>query len=162
MRTKAFLSAFAGFLYGLIAYIVLRILDIDDALAYALLAGLGFHILLFLFLVVYGKIVDRRYKKIENGIPSPVFYQTNGNIPLGNGKLKNGNIYFCETGIVCICLEEKPYMLAEISLQNIERITYTLTQLNIYTNNAGVFVITVPKANEIVDLLVQKGWIMPG
>ena len=43
----------------------------------------------------------------EKEITSPVFYKTNGNFNLGNGKVKNGNIYFCEAGIVCVSLEEK-------------------------------------------------------
>ena len=44
--------------------------------------------------------------KLEKEIVSPIFYKTNGNFNLGNGKIKNGNIYFCEAGIVCVCLEE--------------------------------------------------------
>ena len=161
MKAKVFLSAFTGFLFGLIGYFVLLLLDIDQPFQLAVISGLLFALLLFPVLVVYGNIMDKRYAKFEKEITSPIFYKTNGNFNLGNGKVKNGNIYFCEAGIVCVCLEEKPYTLDEILLQNIDRYTYTFSQLNIFTNDGRLFVITVPKADEIIDLLMRKGWITP-
>lgn len=161
MKTKAFLAAFGGIFFGLIGYFVLPLLDIDQPFQLAVLSGLLFALALFSFLVVYGNIMDKRYAKFEKEITSPIFYKTNGNFNLGNGKVKNGNVYFCEAGIVCVCLEEKPYTLDEILIQNIDRYTYTFSQLNVFTNDGRLFVITVPKADEIIDLLMRKGWIMP-
>ena len=161
MKAKVFLSAFTGFLFGLIGYFVLLLLDIDQPFQLAALSGLLFALLLFPVLVVYGNIMDKRYAKFEKEITSPIFYKTSGNFNLGNGKIKNGNIYFCEAGIVCVCLEEKPYTLDEILLQDIDRYTYTFSQLNVFTNDGRLFVITVPKADEIIDLLMRKGWIRP-
>ena len=161
MKAKVFLSAFTGFLFGLIGYFVLLLLDIDQPFQLAALSGLLFALLLFPVLVVYGNIMDKRYAKFEKEITSPIFYKTSGNFNLGNGKIKNGNIYFCEAGIVCVCLEEKPYTLDEILLQDIDRYTYTFSQLNVFTNDGRLFVITVPRADEIIDLLIQKGWITP-
>ena len=161
IKAKVFLSAFTGFLFGLIGYFVLLLLDIDQPFQLAALSGLLFALLLFPVLVVYGNIMDKRYAKFEKEITSPIFYKTNGNFNLGNGKVKNGNVYFCEDGIVCVCLEEKPYTLDEILLQDIDRYTYTFSQLNVFTNDGRLFVITVPKADEIIDLLMRKGWIMP-
>ena len=161
MKAKVFLSAFTGFLFGLIGYFVLLLLDIDQPFQLAALSGLLFALLLFPVLVVYGNIMGKRYAKFEKEITSPIFYKTNGNFNLGNGKVKNGNVYFCEAGIVCVCLEEKPYTLDEILLQNIDHYTYTFTQLNIFTNDDRLFVITVPRADEIIDLLMRKGWIKP-
>ena len=161
MKAKVFLSAFTGFLFGLIGYFVLLLLDIDQPFQLAALSGLLFALLLFPVLVVYGNIMDKRYAKFEKEITSPIFYKTSGNFNLGNGKIKNGNIYFCEAGIVCVCLEEKPYTLDEIRLQDIDRYTYTFSQLNVFTNDGRLFVITVPKADEIIDLLMRKGWITP-
>lgn len=161
MKAKVFLSAFTGFFFGLIGYFVLLLLDIGQPFQLAALSGLLFALLLFPVLVVYGNIMDKRYAKFEKEITSPIFYKTNGNFNLGNGKVKNGNVYFCEDGIVCVCLEEKPYTLDEILLQDIDRYTYTFSQLNVFTNDGRVFVITVPKADEIIDLLMRKGWIMP-
>ena len=161
MKAKVFLSAFTGFLFGLIGYFVLLLLDIDQPVQLAALSGLLFALLLFPVLVVYGNIMDKRYAKFEKEITSPIFYKTSGNFNLGNGKIKNGNIYFCEAGIVCVCLEEKPYTLDEIRLQDIDRYTYTFSQLNVFTNDGRLFVITVPRADEIIDLLMRKGWITP-
>ncbi len=161
MKAKVFLSAFTGFLFGLIGYFVLLLLDIDQPFQLAALSGLLFALLLFPVLIVYGNIMDKRYTKFEKEITSPIFYKTSGNFNLGNGKIKNGNIYFCEAGIVCVCLEEKPYTLDEILLQNIDHYTYTFTQLNIFTNDDRLFVITVPKVDEIIDILMRKGWIRP-
>ena len=161
MKAKVFLSAFTGFLFGLIGYFVLLLLDIDQPFQFGALSGLLFALLLFPVLVVYGNIMDKRYAKFEKEITSPIFYKTSGNFNLGNGKIKNGNIYFCEAGIVCVCLEEKPYTLDEILLQDIDRYTYTFSQLNVFTNDGRLFVITVPRADEIIDLLMRKGWITP-
>ena len=161
MKTKAFLAAFGGIFFGLIGYFVLLLLDIDQPFQLAVLSGLLFALLLFPVLVVYGNIMDKRYAKFEKEITSPIFYKTNGNFNLGNGKVKNGNVYFCEAGIVCVCLEEKPYTLDEIRLQDIDRYTYTFSELNVFTNDGRLFVITVPRADEIIDLLMRKGWITP-
>ena len=161
MKAKVFLSAFMGFSFGLIGYFVLLLLDIDQPFQLAALSGLLFALLLFPVLVVYGNIMDKRYAKFEKEITSPIFYKTNGNFNLGNGKVKNGNVYFCEAGIVFVCLEEKPYTLDEILLQDIDRYTYTFSQLNVFTNDGMLFVITVPRADEIIDLLMRKGWITP-
>ena len=161
MKEKVFLSAFTGFLFGLIGYFVLFLLDIDHAFQLAVLCGLLFALLLVPILVVYGNIMDKRYAKFEKEITSPIFYKATGNFNLGNGKVKNGTIYFCEAGIVCVCLEEKPYTLDEILLQNIDHYTYTFSELNVFTNDGRLFVITVPRADEIIDLLMRKGWITP-
>jgi len=120
MKAKALLSAFTGFFFGLITYFLLQYLEMDDALLISGLGGFLVYILLFVFLLVYGKIMDKKYAEFEKEITSPVFYKTNGNFNLGNGKVKNGNIYFCEAGIVCLCLDEKPYTLDEILLQDID------------------------------------------
>ena len=161
MKAKAILSVFMGFLFGLLGYFALPLLDIDQSFQLAVISGLLFALLLFPVLIVYGNIMDKRYTEFEKEITSPVFYKTNGNFNLGNGKVKNGNIYFCEAGIVCVCLEEKPYTLDEILLQNIDHYTYTFSQLNVFTNDGRLFVITVPRADEIIDLLMRKGWITP-
>ncbi len=159
MKTKAFLSAFMGFLFGLIGYFVLLLLGIDQPFQLAVLSGLLFALLLFPVLVVYGQIIDKRYAKFEKEITSPIFYKTNGNFNLGTGKVKNGNIYFCEAGIVCVSLEEKPYTLDEILLQDIERYQFDNIHLNIFAKDGRIFVITLPDAQKIIEVLREKDWI---
>ena len=159
MKAKAFLAAFGGIFFGLIAYFVLLLLDIDQPLHLAVLSGLLFALLLFPVLVVYGNIMDKRYAKFEKEITSPIFYKTNGNFNLGNGKVKNGNVYFCEDGIVCVCLEDKPYTLDEILLQDIERFQFDNIHLNIFSKDGRMFVLTAPDAAKIVEVLRQNEWI---
>ena len=159
MKAKVVLSTITGFLFGLIGYFVWLILDIDQPFQIAALGGLLFALLLFPVLVIYGNIMDRRYAKFEKEITSPIFYKTNGNFNLGNGKVKNGNIYFCEAGIVCVCLEEKPYSLDEILLQDIERYHFDNIHLNIFAKDGRIFVITLPDAKTVIEVLREKEWI---
>ena len=161
MKTKAFLSAFAGFFFGLIGYFVLLLLDIDQPFQLAVLSGLLFALLLFPVLIVYEQAINKRYKKFEKEILSPVFLKVNGNFYLDGSDVKNGNIYFCEDGIVCVCLEDKPYTKDEILLQNIDHFRYTPTQLSVFTNDERIFVITLARTDEIIDILIQKEWIAP-
>ena len=159
MKAKAVLSIITGFFFGLIGYFVLLLLDIDQPFQLAALGGLLFALLLFPALVVYGNIMDKRYAKFEKEITSPIFYKTNGNFNLGNGKVKNGNVYFCEDGIVCVCLEDKPYTLDEILLQDIERFQFDNIHLNIFAKDGRMFVLTAPDAAKIIEVLRQKGWV---
>ena len=161
MKAKAFLAAFGGIFLGLIGYFVLLLLDIDQPFQLAVLSGLLFALLLFPVLIVYEQVINKRYKEFEKEILSPVFLKVNGNFYLGGSDVKNGNIYFCEDGIVCVCLEDKPYTKDEILLQNIDHFRYTPTQLSIFTNDERIFVITLPQTDHIIDMLIQKGWILP-
>lgn len=159
MKTKVFLSAFTGSLFGIIGYYVLLLLDIDQPFQLAVLSGLLFALLLFPALVVCGNIMDKRYEKFEKEITSPIFYKTNGNFNLGGGRVKNGNIYFCEAGIVCVCLEDKPYTLDKILLQDIERYQFDNMHLNIIAKDGRIFVITLPDAQKVIEVLREKDWI---
>ena len=156
MKAKALLSAITGFFFGLITYFLLQYLQMDGALLISVFGGLLFYILLFVFLLVYGKIMDKKYAEFEKEITSPIFYKTNGNFNLGNGKVKNGNIYFCEAGIVCLCLDEKPYTLDEILLQDVDRYQFDDIHLNIFTKDGRLFVITLPDAKNVIKALKKK------
>ena len=159
MKAKALLSAITGFFFGLITYFLLQYLEMDDALLIAVFGGLLVYILLFVFLLVYGKVMDKKYAEFEKEITSPIFYKTNGNFNLGNGKVKNGNIYFCEAGIVCLCLDEKPYTLDEILLQDVDRYQFDDIHLNIFTKDGRLFVITLPDVKNVIKTLKEKDWI---
>ena len=159
MKAKALLSAITGFFFGLITYFLLQYLQMDDAVLISVFAGLLFYILLFVFLLVYGKIMDKKYAEFEKKITSPIFYKTSGNFNLGNGKVKNGNIYFCEAGIVCLCLDEKPYTLDEILVQDIDRYQFDDIHLNIFAKDGRLFVITLPDAKNVIKTLNEKDWI---
>ena len=82
MKAKTLLSAITGFFFGLITYFLLQNLEMDNALLISVFAGLLFYILLFVFLLVYGKIMDKKYAEFEKEITSPIFYKSNGNFNL--------------------------------------------------------------------------------
>ncbi len=159
MKLKVGLSAVLGFAFGLVTYFILRCIGDSDALAFSIIGGLLFYLGLFCFLLIHGEMMDRRYTKFEKELTSPVFYKTNGNFNLGNGKIKNGNIYFCEAGIVCVCLDEKPYTLDEILLRDIERYQFDDIHFNIFTKDGRVFVLSMPDVEKVINVLKKKDWI---
>lgn len=73
MKAKALLSATTGFFFGWFTYFVLQYLEMEDALLISVFGGLLFYILLFIFLLVYGKIMDKKYAEFEKEITSPIF-----------------------------------------------------------------------------------------
>lgn len=159
MKGKVIASAFTAVLFGGFGYLIMYFLKVQNAFLISVLGGLIFYVLLFLFMIFYEVFMNKRYEKFEEEITSPIFFKTNGNFNLGYGKVKNGNIYFCEAGIVCVCLEEKPYTLDEILLENIKGIQLDIPHFNIFTNDVKVFLITIPNANEVIEVLKEKEWI---
>ena len=93
VKTKALLSAITSFFFGLVAYFLLLYLKFDNALWISAFVALLYYLVLLFFLIIYGRFMDKKYAEFEKKITSPVFYKTNGNFNLGNGKVKNGNIY---------------------------------------------------------------------
>ena len=160
MKPKAILSAITGFFFGLITYFVLRYLDDQDALFFALIGGLFFYLVLFVFLIIHEKAMNKKYAEFEKKITSPVFHKTNGNFKLHNGKIKNANIYFCEDGIALISLDEKPYIIEEIQRNNIYRIQSDDIHFNINTSDGKFYIITMPDAKTVFNKLKEKDWIV--
>ena len=160
MKAKTILSAITGFFFGLITYFVLRYLDDQDALFFALIGGLFFYLVLFVFLIIHEKVMNKKYAEFEKKITSPVFHKTNGNFKLHNGKIKNANIYFCEDGIALISLDEKPYIIEEIQRNNIYRIQSDEIHFNINTSDGKFYIITMPDAKTVFNKLKEKDWIV--
>lgn len=158
MKEKVIVSAITSFFCVVIIYLLLQYLKIENSKLISLLIGFIFFNILFVCLIIYGKIMDKKYAEFETAITSPVFYKTNGNFDLGGGKIKNANIYFCEKGIVCISLDEKPYTLSEILLQDIQQYQFDNCHINIFTQNGEVFVITLPEVKKVMDILKEKQW----
>lgn len=160
MKAKAILSAITGFFFGLITYFVLQYLEETDAFLFAVISGLFFYIVLFIFLIIHEKVMHKKYAEFEKEITSPVFYKTNGNFKLHNGKIKNANIYFCENGIVLISLDEKPYVMEEIERSNIYRIQCDDIHFNINTRDGKFYIIKMPDAKVVFEKLKERDWIV--
>ena len=65
MSGKIFLSAFTGFLFGLMGYFVLRLTKEPQAFVLAALGGALFAILLMLMLVVIGVLLMLPYERLK-------------------------------------------------------------------------------------------------
>ena len=160
MKAKAVLSAITGLFFGLTTYFVLRYIEESDAFLFAVIGGLFFYLVLFVFLIMHEKTMDKKYAEFEKKILSPVFHKTNGNFKLHNGKIKNANIYFCEDGIALISLDEKPYIIEEIKRSNIYRIQCDDIHFNINTSDGKFYIITMPDAKEVFRKLKERDWIV--
>ena len=160
MKAKAVLSAITGLFFGLTTYFVLRYIEESDAFLFAVIGGLFFYLVLFVFLIMHEKTMDKKYAEFEKKILSPVFHKTNGNFKLHNGKIKNANIYFCEDGIALITLDEKPYIMEEIKRSNIYRIQCDDIHFNINTSDEKFYIITMPNAKEVFRKLKERDWIV--
>lgn len=158
MKGVKILSAICGILFAVLAYFPLRAVIPEDAAILSVLAGFLFGVLLFLVLLIHDKWMNRKYSEFEKTIPSPIFYQTSGNFNLGNG-VRNGRIYFCENGIVCASLDEKPLAVELLPLQNIERYGFDPVHMNIYVDDGRMFLITTSDAPEILEILKKRDWI---
>ena len=160
MKAKAVLSAITGLFFGFTTYFVLRYIEESDAFLFAVIGGLFFYLVLFVFLIMHEKTMDKKYAEFEKKILSPVFHKTNGNFKLHNGKIKNANIYFCEDGIALISLDEKPYIMEEIQRSNIYRIQCDDIHFNINTSDGKFYIITMTDANEVFRKLKERDWIV--
>ena len=160
MKAKAVLSAITGLFFGFTTYFVLRYIEESDAFLFAVIGGLFFYLVLFVFLIMHEKTMEKKYAEFEKKILSPVFHKTNGNFKLHNGKNKNANIYFCEDGIALISLDEKPYIMEEIKRSNIYRIQCDDIHFNINTSDGKFYIITMPDAKEVFRKLKERDWIV--
>ena len=60
---------------------------------------------------------------------------------------------------MCVSLDEKPYTLDEITMDNIKRLYFTDIRLVIETEDDNVFFITIPDAKRAYEALKEKEWL---
>lgn len=152
------LSVFCGLFWGLITFIILIFVAPKDAFIFSFLSGLLFCLVLLWILVASSKISDKKYLEFEKNINSKIFYKTNGNFTTSNG-IMNGNIYFCERGIVFVSLEKKPYAVDEVLVEDIQRYEIDNIHFNIYTKDWKKYYIMIPDADNVLKVLKEKHWI---
>lgn len=159
MKGKLAITAVVSVFFAIAAYILCLQFDVQsNILLLSLLAGILFGIGLFLSLVVNGRRMEKRYRALEGNIVSPVFYQTNGNFNLGS-KIRNGNIYFCENGILFALLDERPPILEELPVNRIESFAFDGVKLLIRTVEGERYIITTPDVPGVQAALQGKHWI---
>ena len=159
MKAMMILSAVMGLFFGGVGFVVLLILGIHDAFYISVMGGSLFAAALFVFLVAYEKWMDNRYAKVEREIAESVFCKANGNFAMENGNVRNGNIYFCETGIICAFMEEKPYERTEIPLTEINAFETDRDNLRIILTDGKVIRVMIPVVQDVVSVLQEKGWM---
>lgn len=159
MKSKIILSNVMGLFAGLTAYFIITLFEMEFAFLTSVLFGSLFSTAVFIIFLVNEKIMSKRSKEFEKHISAPVFYKTTGNFDLGNGKTKLCNIYFCDTGILTVCFDKKPYTLDAISPDDIDSYQFDNIHLNIFTKDGRAFFITLSDSMKVIDALKNKGWI---
>ena len=157
MKKHWILSAVCGVMFAIPTFLILIFIMPEYALRLAVVAGLAFMLLLFPFLVISEHIMSKKYAKFETTLTAPVLYQTNGNIRLGK-KVKNGNLYFCENGVVFASLEEKPHVIHRLLFKDIEKCEFVFIHVNIHMNNGKIYQYQIPDVPQAQETLEEKGW----
>lgn len=158
MKAKIFLSVFCGALFGIMTFLICIFILPEEALGLALMTGVLFALFLFPVLIYDEKKTNKKYLKLEKEIESVVFYKANGNFNLGK-TVRNGNIYFCENGIIFASFDAKPFAVEEVLIPFIEKYEFDDIHINIYTKDERKFLITTADAKEILKVLKDKKWI---
>ena len=120
MKTKFYLSVFLGISFGLVCGIV--IFFVDKSLVWlGAAAGVLFCVLMFFGIVINDRIVQKRYRKIENQFTKEVIYRENANFCI-QGKIKNGNLYLFSDMMQIECQDQKPYLSQSIPYSDIRSV----------------------------------------
>ncbi len=141
------LTLFVSALFGLIAYFILHTMGGSNAFLLAVLGALIFALLLLPVLRLLLAREDRKYKQLEALLPEPAFFTANGNFTMG-GKPRNGNFYFCPSGIVCITLDAKPYYYCQFLWNSIVDCSSDPAHLLLKLDDGSIIPFTIPNAPE--------------
>ena len=156
--TKIFLSFLIGICFAGAAFLIVSLIDLDSALFSAVFTfGFG-ALFMHIVLNVSEKQANKKYSILEKALNLSFFYKTNGNFNLGSA-VKNGNIYFCEKKIVFIVVEQKPYLIEELSIFDIDRYEFDQIHMNIYATDGRIFLITLPDAENVLKKLQENRWL---
>lgn len=158
MKAKIFLSVFCGALFGIMTFLICIFILPEEALGLALMTGVLFALFLLPVLIYDEKKPNKKYLKLEKEISSVVFYKANGDFNLGKS-VRNGNIYFCENGIIFASFDQKPFAVEEVLLPFIEKYEFDDIHMNIYTKDERKFLITTADAKEVLKILKERRWI---
>ena len=157
MKNNWILSAFFGVMLAIPTFLIIIFIMPEVALPLSLAAGLLSTLMMFLFLVIYERILNRKFAKFEATIASPILYKTNGNIRFGK-KVKNGNLYFCENGVVFASLEEKPHVIHRLLFEDIEMWEFVFIHVNIHMKDGKIYQYQIPDVPQAQESLEEKEW----
>ena len=159
MRAIIFLSAIIAIAFAIPTLIILLFILPEFALQISLIAGCFAFILMSIFLAINVALDKRKYAKFESKIKTPVFFKANGNFIFGK-KVRNGNVYFCEDGVIIIALlDEKPYIREALLLSDVEKLSVDGFSLLILMKDGTSYSATVSTAAELETSLAKHGWM---
>lgn len=159
MRAIIFLSAIIAIAFAIPTLIILLFILPEYALQISLIAGCFAFILMSILLAINVALDKRKYAKFESKIKTPVFFKANGNFRFGK-KVRNGNVYFCEDGVIIIALlDEKPYIREALLLSDVEKLSVDGFSLLILMKDGTSYSATVSTAAELETSLAEHGWM---
>lgn len=159
MRAIIFLSAIIAIAFAIPTLIILLFILPEYALQISLIAGCFAFILMSIFLAINVALDKRKYARFESKIKTPVFFKANGNFIFGK-KVRNGNVYFCEDGVIIIALlDEKPYIREALLLSDVEQLSVDGFSLLILMKDGTSYSATVSTAAELETSLAKHGWM---
>lgn len=159
MRAIILLSAMIGVMVAIPTLIILLFILPEYALQISLLAGCFAFILMSIFLAIHSVLDKRKYAKFESKIKTPVFCKANG-IFRFDKKVRNGNVYFCEEGVIIISLlDEKPYIREVLLLSDVEKLSVEGFFLLILMKDGTSYSATISTAAELETSLAEHGWM---
>ena len=159
MKIKLILCAMIAGPFALCTYLICSFLSPENALLLAVLAGALMTLGCFTYFLIFEKRMAKSYARAERRIPSPVFYRTVGNFDLGRRGIRNGNIYFCEDGIMLLSLDTKPHLAEWVPKSEILSYESDIIHLTIRRRDGGVYLIAIPDAQRLTQILKETEWL---
>lgn len=158
MKHNIIISAITGLLFGVFAFIVIKIFKIGSG-KLAIICGMAFFVLLLGYLMLAQNAAYKRYVKAEEKLTSPVWLTINANI-ITEDEVRNANIYFCDDGITLVSLDKKPYLTEEVPREKIKECkSDEILRLLISVTDGRHYAITSEEIAGIRDKMVERGWI---
>lgn len=159
MKSKLLISVFCGIFFGIGGYFVFVLFEIKPYLYNAVITGVCYAAMLMIVLMTSEIFYDRKFKKIEKGLNTPVLFKALGNVNLKND-IRACRIWFCEDILVLISLDKKPHMAEGILKGTVTRCELEdITTLSVYTNDLKKYVISSAMAKQILEYMENNNWI---
>lgn len=157
MKKYWLLSVFCGLMFAIPTFLILIFIVPEVALQFSVVAGLLFALLLFPAIVIEVHMMNKKFAKFEITLTSPIIYQTIGNIRLDK-KVNNGNLYFCENGVVFASLDKKHHVIHRLLFEDIEMWEFVFIYVNIHMKDGKVYQYQIPNVLQAQETLEEKGW----
>lgn len=133
LKKNFLVSVVMGTLFGVVFYVLWRAVDLDGALPGGVLAGVLSHMMLFVYLTIHERGLNRRYAEAEAAITGPWFLKAEGVVRLEK-RVCHCNLYFIHDRLLILWRDDKPYGQAEIPRGEIESISFQGVVMTIRTS----------------------------